>query len=1076
MWSVWIDRGGTFTDAIAHDRATGALRTAKLPSGDDSILAAVRALFADQEVPAIELRLGTTLATNALLERRGARTALAITRGFGDLLAIGDQTRPALFALDLVKPAPLVERVLEVEARAAADGTVLAVDDEADLFVRFSDLVADGLESLAVVVMHGHAAPALEDAIAQVARRAGLAHVTTSHEVGVTAGLLARAETAVVDAYLTPVIASALTALARVLPQATIAIMTSAGGLVDAAHARGRDVVVSGPAGGAIATAASARAAAAGLAIGFDMGGTSTDVTAIVDELAFDPELVVGGLRVRAPAIAIHTVAAGGGSIGRFDGLALSIGPDSAGAVPGPICYARGGREVTVTDCDLILGRLADDHFPWRLDRAGAEAALATMGAGLGGDAARAAIGLFEIANARMAEAVRAMTIERGHDARDFLLIGFGGAAGMHACAVAAALGITAIRIPPHAGLRSAWGIGHAARTWRASVDGAGGPLTDATLAGVARDLDALAATAPLTDATSTRRTADLRFRGSDTTLTVALADVATMTAAAIAAHRARFGFARDAAVELVAAHVELHAPTAPARLARRAGGPTPPPRRTTRVWSVDAWHEAPVWSGDDLPAGAVLDGPALILDRHATLVVDAGWRATVLDDGTVALAALARTTAPRRAAITTADPVLLEIHGHRFMAIAEQMGAMLERTAVSVNIRERRDFSCAIFDADGDLVANAPHVPVHLGAMGETVRALFAAHPAPPPGTSYACNDPWAGGSHLPDLTVVTPPTAPTAGSPSSSPTAATTPTSAGSRRARCRLTRRRWPTRAWSFVTWRSWRAASSPRPRCARSSPVAGIQPGCPTTTSPICARSWPPTSPARACSPTGSAPAQAGNLNAPRAVTVAAALYVVRALVDAPIPLNAGCLRAVELVVPPGSILDPPPGAAVVAGNVETSQRIGDVVLGALGLAAASQGTMNNLTIGGADWAYYETIAGGAGATARGPGADAVHTQPTPASPIPRSSRRGSRCGCDASRSVAARAAPAPAAAATGWCARSSCWPRPRSRSWPSVGPARPSGWPAAATARWAAPPSTGGSCPDRRTCEPRPARC
>ena len=1048
-WSVWIDRGGTFTDAIAHDPATGALRTAKLPSGPGSIAAAARALFAGP-VPPCELRLGTTLATNALLERRGARTALAITRGFGDLLAIGDQTRPHLFALDIVRPAPLAERVLEVASRADARGRTLATDDAAALRVRFADLAAGGITSVAVVVVNGHAAPALEDAIADAARAAGIAHVTASHEVGVSAGLLARAETAVVDAYLTPVLAAELAALAAELPAARIAIMTSSGGLVDAARVRGKDVVVSGPAGGAIATLADARAAGAALAIGFDMGGTSTDVTAIAGDLARERELMVGGLRIGAPAIAIHTVAAGGGSIARFDGLALTVGPDSAGATPGPICYGKGGREVTVTDVDLVLGRLAGDHFPWPLDRAAAEAGLAAIGRALGADddtaAAHAAAGLHAIANARMAEAVRAMTIERGRDARDFTLIAFGGAAGMHACPVAEALGIRAIRVPPHAGLRSAWGIGHAARTWRGSVDGAGAALTDEAAAALARALDPLAAAgrAVLGDAAETR-TAELRYRGSDTALAVPLATAAAMTAAASAAHAERFGFTRDAPLELVAAQVELAAPTPAVTVAPRPPGARPPPRRTQRLWSAEAWHDAPVWSSPDLPAGAIVDGPALVLDAHATLVVDAGWRATVAPDGTIALAA-AGPAAPRRAATAAVDPVLLEIHGHRFMAIAEQMGAMLERTAVSVNIRERRDFSCAIFDARGNLVANAPHVPVHLGAMGETVRALLAAHPRPPPGTSYACNDPSAGGSHLPDITVVTPihgadgevayvvanrgHHADVGGrTPGSMPPDSATladegivlchlPIVAGGRfddaAILAALTAGPYPARMPhdNLADLRAQVAANATGARLLAEA-IAAAPPGevvaylghVQDHAAALCARAIAALPPgtrrfADALDDgapivvaatvadgrlhldfTGSAPAQPGNLNAPRAVAVAAALYVVRALVDAPIPLNAGCLRAVDVIVPPGSILDPPPGAAVVAGNVETSQRVVDVLCGALGLAAASQGTMNNLTLGGADWAYYETIAGGAGATPHAPGADAVHTHMT-----------------------------------------------------------------------------------------------
>ncbi|MEZ4403141.1 MAG: hydantoinase B/oxoprolinase family protein [Kofleriaceae bacterium] len=1050
-WSVWIDRGGTFTDALARCATTGEVRTTKVPSGPGSIEAAVHALLGPAPPP-FALRLGTTVATNALLERRGARTALAITAGFADLLAIGDQTRPALFALDITRPTPLPEAVIEVAARAAADGTPLAHADPDALFVRFSDLVGCGFTSLAVAVVHGHAAPALEDEIAQVARRAGFAHVTCSHEVGATVGLLARVETAVVDAYLTPVVAAELAALAAALPLARIQVMTSSGGLVDAAAARGRDLVLSGPAGGAIATRALATHGDLGPCIALDMGGTSTDVTAILDELPAATDLTVAGLRVRAPAIAIHTVAAGGGSIGRYDGLTLTVGPDSAGARPGPICYGHGGRAVTITDVDLALGRLADDYFPWPLDRAGATAALAELGGALDlsadEPATAAAAGLFAIATATMAEAVRAVTIERGRDARGFTLVGFGGAAGMHVGPIARALGIARVVIPPHAGLLSAWGIGHAAHTWRGEVDGRRAPVTDAALAAARAALAALEATAgerAVPDAARVTCTVTVRPRGSDAGLTVPLGDAAAVEHAFAAAHQARFGYARSGPLELVSATVvRATARPAPA-LPGRGAGPMPAPRRTTRLWSVGDWHDAPVYEAAALPDGAVVDGPALLLDPHATVVVDVGWRVTAGAGGELTLDDRG---APARARVARAapDPILREIYGHRFMAIAEQMGAMLERTAVSVNIRERRDFSCALFDAAGNLVANAPHVPVHLGAMGETIRSLLAEHPQPPPGTSYACNDPAAGGSHLPDITVVTP-VHDAAGrllfvvanrghhadvggaTPGSMPPHAQTLAEEGvvfhhlpivvdgvlaEAAVRETLAAGSYPARMPddNVADLAAQLAANQAGARRVLEE-IAAAPPGelvaylghVQDHAAAMCARAiaalpdgthrfadalddgTPVVVTATVAGDrlrldfTGTGATHPGNLNAPRAVTVAAALYVVRALVDTPIPMNAGCLRPIELVVPPGSLLDPPPGAAVSAGNVETSQRVVDVLLGALGLAAASQGTMNNLTVGGAAWAYYETVAGGAGATPRHAGASAVHTHMT-----------------------------------------------------------------------------------------------
>ncbi len=1079
-WQVWIDRGGTFTDAIGwHAGAPGAipaLRTAKVLSGPDSVLAVVRALLelpADAPVPPVDLRLGTTLATNALLERRGAPTALAITAGLADLLVIGDQTRPDLFALDIVRTPPLTACVIELAARADATGRVLARDDAAALFVRFSDIVASGIDSLAVVVMHGWAAPVLEDEVAAIARRAGFRHVTTSADAVAELGLLARARTAVADAYLTPMLTTYLDGLRAALPGSTVRIMQSSGGLADAARLRGRDAVLSGPAGGAIAAAHAAAAAGVARAVGFDMGGTSTDVTCVEPgglERTFETE--VAGQTLRAPAIAIHTVAAGGGSICRFDGLRLTVGPASAGAEPGPICYARGGRAITVTDVDLVLGRLAADHFPWPLDRGAAVAALAEVGRALGatGDdeaaAVQAAVGFFAIANAGMAEAVRQVTIARGKDVREHALVVFGGAGGMHAGPVARQLGVRRVIVPRFAGLLSAWGIGLAPRTWHGEVDGGRAVVNAAGLVAVARQLDRLeadgrAALAPdevaVASVTATRTVA-LRYRGSDTALEVAIGEVAAVIAAFEAAHRARFGYVRDeAVVELAAARVEVVAAEPPPALPMRAAGPTPAPRRIAPVWTGggDAMEAAPVFALAELPAGAVVRGPAVVLDVHATLVVDRGWVATVGGEGEVVMERenereKESAKEDERAAAGRVDPVLLEVYGNLFMSIAAQMGVVLERTAVSVNIRERRDFSCAVFDARGGLVANAPHIPVHLGAMGETIRSLLASVTVVP-GTVYACNDPALGGSHLPDVTVITPVHdgarlrylvanrghhADVGGlTPGSMPPMSRTiedegvalrhlPIVVGGRLQRAAILAALgagpYPARcpadnladleAQIAANHAGARLMAEAIARAGRGEllgylghvqdqaaalvgrAIAGLAPG-----TRRCADALDDGSAIvatvhvgggrLAIDFTGSAPAHPGNLNAPRAVTIAAVIYVLRALVGAPIPLNAGCLAPVDLVIPPGSILDPPDGAAVVAGNVETSQRIVDVLLGALGLAAASQGTMNNLTLGadgtseGAGWAYYETLGGGAGATARAAGASAVHTHMT-----------------------------------------------------------------------------------------------
>ncbi|HUQ03673.1 MAG TPA: hydantoinase B/oxoprolinase family protein [Kofleriaceae bacterium] len=1070
-WQLWIDRGGTFTDAIGYLGGEGGdvggdVRTAKVLSGPGSVMAAVRAVLrlADGETPPpIELRLGTTLATNALLERRGARTALVITRGFGDLLVIGDQTRPDLFALDIVRPAPLTERVVEVDACAAPDGTVLAGVDRDEAARAMAALVAAGVTSAAVVVKHGWAAPQLEDELAGIARAAGIAHVTTSADAAAEIGLLARGETAVADAYLTPVLAAYLAELRAELPGSTVRLMQSSGGLADASRLRGRDAALSGPAGGAIATAATARAAGAMRAIGFDMGGTSTDVTCIDGALDREHETMVAGVRVRAPAIAIHTVAAGGGSICRDDGVRLTVGPESAGASPGPLAYGRpDARDLTVTDVDLVLGRLAGDHFPWPLDVAAAQRALTV----------EAAAGFAEIANANMAEAVRQVTIARGRDVRDFALVVFGGAGGMHACPVAEMLGVTRVIVPRFAGLLSAWGMGLAPLTWHAEVDGGRDALDDTALAAIRARLDVLEREGRAVMAreggsarVSANRTLALRYRGSDTALEVADDGDAASTGAAVAeiaeafagAHRARFGYAREVEIEIAAGRVEVVAASAMPSLPPRATGALPPPRRTQAMWSHGAMHaHVPVFDTDDIPAGAGIDGPALLLDAHASIVIDAGWSATFTAAGTLEIVRKERRSGTGTGTGTGADAVSVAVHANLYMSIASQMGTVLERTAVSTNIRERRDFSCALFDARGGLVANAPHIPVHLGAMGETIRSLLATHPQPPAGTVYATNHPAAGGSHLPDITVITPIHDDTPGgdgrllyilanrghhadvgglTPGSMPPSSRTladegialehlpiviagqlqrdailaafaatahparrpldnladleaqiaANHAGARLVAAAMTRTSPATFLEHMQHVQAQAAALVARAVAALPAGTRrfadALDDGSPIVATITTTPATPASGARLVIDFTGSSPAHPGNLNAPRAVTMAAVIYVVRALVGAPIPLNAGCLAAVDVIIPPGSILDPPPGAAVVAGNVETSQRIVDVLLGALGLAAASQGTMNNLTLGGADWAYYETIGGGAGATPHAPGASGVHTHMT-----------------------------------------------------------------------------------------------
>jgi 5-oxoprolinase (ATP-hydrolysing) len=1061
MWQFWIDRGGTFTDCLGRDPATGDVRAVKVLSSDRAPLEGIRRLLGiaeDAVIPPCEVRMGTTLATNALLERRGMPCALVVTRGFGELLAIGDQSRPELFALDIVKPPPLAALVIEVDARLAADGSVLARPDEADLAAALVAARARGAESLAVAVLHSYVDDALERAIGETARAAGFAHVSLSAEVAGEQGFLARAQTAVLDGYLTPLLRRYLERLAAELAGSSVRVMQSSGGLTDAARLRGPDAILSGPAGGVVACGEVARRAGLSRAIGFDMGGTSTDVSC-VDGGAPDRvyEMEVAGVVVRAPALDIKTVAAGGGSLCRYSGLRLTVGPDSAGADPGPICYRRGGRDLTITDVDLALGRVVGDRFPFPLERAPVDAALAAVADAIAAaegrrmSAEEVAAGFSAVADASMAEAIRQVSIARGRDPRDFALVVFGGAGGQHACAVARQLGIRTLLCDRRAGVLSAWGMGLARVSWHGEADAGRRPLDGHLLADLEPAFAALEArgrAALAVDGVSDpemRRFVALRYAGADTAIAIDAASP-DLAAAFETEHRRLFGYAR-------AGHpIEAHAirgqasgpqPTEINRNLRANGDLVSAARRAARLYCGE-WVECPVFWREDLAGGATVPGPALILDETSTTVVDPGWELEVAGDGLL----IVRDREPTARAIgdTGADPVRLEIFGNRFMSIAHQMGAVLQRTAISTNIRERLDFSCAVFDRAGGLVANAPHIPVHLGAMGESVRAVRAAHPVPAPGSAFATNDPSAGGSHLPDVTVVTPVHGPggellffTASrghhadiggiTPGSMPPDSRTLDEEGAvlrtleivrdgaldrDLVLAHLTAGPWPARrprdnladleAQLAACWTGARLLGE---LCAQSGTdvvlayLGHVQDNAAAQVAAEIARlpdgvhrfadalddGTPIAVAVRVAGSAmeidfaGTGAEVDGNLNAPRAVTVAAVLYVLRCLVGAPIPLNAGCLRPVTLHLPAGSILDPSPGRAVAGGNVETSQRVVDVLLAALGLAAASQGTMNNLTFGDDAFGYYETIAGGAGATRRRPGASGVHTHMT-----------------------------------------------------------------------------------------------
>jgi 5-oxoprolinase (ATP-hydrolysing) len=1090
-WEFWIDRGGTFTDVIGR-APDGVLHTAKVLSGDDAVAVGVRRILVaagldpDAPPPPCVVKLGTTVATNALLERRGARTLLVADAGLADVFRIGTQERPDLFTLRIERPPPLHERALEAEGRVGPGGEPLGAGglDVAALAGALAEARDAGFESVAAVSAHAYAHPAPEQRWAAAARAAGLPYVVASHEVARELGLLARGETAIADAYLTPLLRRHGAGLEAALPGARLRFMQSSGGLTDAARFRGPNALLSGPAGGVVGAAHAARTAGFSRAIGFDMGGTSTDVSLLVDgeaERAFETR--VAGIRVRAPMLRIHTVAAGGGSLCRFDGFRLTVGPESAGADPGPLGYGRRdasgrrlARELTLTDANVFLGRLPPDRFPLPLDLEAVREGVVGLG-----DALRAAghprsldavaAGCLEVANATMAQAIQQVSVARGVDPRSCALVGFGGAGGQHVCAVARTLAIRHVLLHPLAGLLSAYGIGVADVTWdgqrdagRVSLEAGGRPPEPVTALLEALEAEgraALAAEGISPAEVRAERLLDLRYRGAETALAIPSPSGEDWAEAFAAAHRSRFGYDRPGrAVEVVAARVRTCA--APPGVREAALRPVPPaPGLSAAPGEVEAWFpglgrvRAPLYPREILREGDLLEGPAIVLEDTGTIVVDPGFRGRVGAEGVLQLEDVGTTAVQTGADAgirqpggegAPPDPVRLEVLGNRFASIAEQMGAVLRNTAVSTNIKERLDYSCAVFDGAGGLVANAPHIPVHLGAMQETVRALRTVFPDPGPDEVWMTNDPFAGGSHLPDVTVVTPVFTGRGGprffvasrghqadlggkAPGSMPADSVSLAEEGvlipplrlvrggrfdEAAVRARLEGARWPARSpddnvadfeamvaanrWGADALRSLAealgegsvetamrdlqeaAAGKVRREIARLEDgehrfADRLDDGTPIV---VCVRIR---GDAMEIDFAGTGTAQPGNLNAPRAVVTAAVLYVLRTLVAERIPLNGGCLVPVQLRIPPGSLLDPPRGAAVVGGNVETSQRVVDVLLGALGLAAASQGTMNNVSFGDAHFGYYETIGGGAGAGPGFDGASGVHVHMT-----------------------------------------------------------------------------------------------
>ncbi|MYK07638.1 MAG: 5-oxoprolinase [Synechococcus sp. SB0670_bin_20] len=1081
QWRFWIDRGGTFTDIVAR-APDGSLKTHKLLSDNprqslDAPVQGIREvlnLAPGDPIPSqaiAEVRMGTTVATNALLERKGEPVALVVTRGFRHALAIGNQARPRLFDLEIRRPELLYAQVVEIEERINAQGQVVQPLNHSRTSAALQAVHDAGIRALAVVLLHGYRAPTHEQACGAIAADIGFRHVSLSHRVSPLIKVVERGETTVVDAYLSPLLRRYVDHLAAQLGDVPLLLMQSNGGLTAAQQFQGKDAILSGPAAGVVGAVAATKAAGFGPPmISFDMGGTSTDVSLCHGEYSRSLETHVAGMRLQTPMLNIHTVAAGGGSICSFAQGRYQVGPDSAGADPGPACYGRGGP-LTVTDCNLILGKLQPQHCPSvfgpnrqsALDPGAARQKLTAMAAAIAQHTgqpqslAAVATGFITVAVETMAKAMKTVSLERGCQVKHATLCGFGGAAGQHACLVADVLGIRRILFHPMAGVLSAYGLGQAAiRALRQQSLNC--PLGNRLEESVAAVLDRLAQAARQAVASqgiqpgriTIQRRLHLRYDGSDTALEVQAGRPAAMAEEFRRRHQQRYGFVMEnkplivatAAVEAVGHAQPLTQPHQDCR----ATQPAAPINSVVMVLNGRP-HMTPVYDQPTLQAGVVLSGPALISEAVATTIVEPGWQARCADQGNLILERIgAKIESP--VAATAVDPVMLEVFHNRYMSIAEQMGVTLQKTASSVNIKERCDFSCAVFDAHGNLVANAPHLPVHLGSMSESVRQVVRDQGIRmKPGDVYVLNSPYLGGTHLPDITVITPVFNPQGRnilfyvgnrghhgdvggiSPGSMPPNSRSITEEGviipiskvvtagnfhEQAMRTILNSGLYPARNpdQNIADLRAQVAANAcgvaELQKLVDEFQLATVQAYMghvqanaeESVRQVICSLnsgrfSYELDNGAKiqvmvsvdhhqrsaVVDFTGSSPQLDDNFNAPTAISRAVVLYVFRTLVKANIPLNEGCLKPVTIVAPQPSMLAPGDPAAVVAGNVETSQALTDALYGALGVMAAAQGTMNNLSFGNTDYQYYETIGGGSGAGPGFSGAAAVQTHMT-----------------------------------------------------------------------------------------------
>ncbi|MES0490913.1 MAG: hydantoinase B/oxoprolinase family protein [Leptospirales bacterium] len=1117
----WIDRGGTFTDIIRQD-PDGKLTTLKLLSENpgqyrDAAIEGIRQLLKlkpGEKPPRLEsVKMGTTIATNALLERRGDKTILIVTKGFGDALKIGYQNRPRIFEINIKLSLQLYEKVIEAPERIGPDGTIFQQLDLEEITPALKKARKEGIASVAICLMHGYRYPAHEIRIGKLCEKIGFTRISLSHKVGPLIKFISRAETTVADAYLSPILRRYVKSIETALPPAKLYFMQSSGGTTGAERFHGKDAVLSGPAGGVIGMVKTAKKAGFNKVIGFDMGGTSTDVSHFNGELERTNEAEVAGIKIRVPMLNIHTVAAGGGSICHFTGGRYRVGPQSSGALPGPACYRNGGP-LSVTDCNIITGKIDPEYFPSVFgpgknlppDKTPSIAKMKELAEQIKAETGtlptipEIAEGFINIAVDNMARAIKKISIERGYDLRKYLLNCFGGAGGQHACLVAETLGISSILIHEHAGVLSAYGIGVSdlSTMEENSVEK---PWRPETIPFLEQLFDALKKTARTTIAQQgflennieTVKTIYLRYLDSDVSIQVNYnytkndyhLSVDSAQVEFEKKHRARYGFihpekeliVETASVECIGKNPEeiteeqinekRSEPIVNLQSQWNKNSKTnttkPTPRKTLNIRTKGKDYKTPLYHKEDFKENFILKGPALIIDQNSTIAVEPGWQAEWNRRGWILLQKMEdKNDLKVQSKIdnkeSKPDPIKLEIFNNLFMNIAEQMGAVLSNTAQSVNIKERKDFSCALFDAAGNLIANAPHIPVHLGSMSDSVRSIKNAGFAIQPGDVFALNDPFNGGTHLPDVTVITPVFAPTSttdidsnekgetdilfftGSrghhgdiggttPGSMPPLSKDPVEEGvlidrfllSRAGKLRerefielLKKGKYPARnpMRNLGDIKAQIAANEKGKeelhKAVRElgieevkSYMVHVQNNGEENVRRVIAKlkngyyEIEMDNGAKICVKVsvnqkkrsvkidfkGTSEQQKNNFNAPVSICRAAVLYVFRCLVKDDIPLNEGCLKPIEIILPKGTFLNPTPPAAVVAGNVETSQAIVDALFAALDEMAPSQGTMNNFTFGDETNQYYETICGGSGAGPGFNGTGPVHTHMT-----------------------------------------------------------------------------------------------